>query len=116
MTPRLAALPARALPGGLRVAVASGFAARLRGLAGLRAIRADEGLELPRCRSVHTVGMRFALDLVWLGRDGGVVRVDRGVAPLRMRSCRAASSVVEVAAGRGHAFAAALGRTSTAAG
>ncbi len=108
MTPRLAALPARALPGGLRVAVAAGFAARLRGLAGLRAIGADEGLELPRCRSVHTVGMRFALDLVWLDAEGAVVRVDRGVAPLRLRSCRGARSVVEVAAGRGDAFAAAL--------
>ena len=115
MTPRLAALPARALPGGLRVAVATGFAARLRGLAGLRSLGPGEGLEIPRCRSVHTLGMRFALDLVWLGADGSVVRVDRGVAPWRVRSCRAASSVVEVAAGRGDAFAAAL-RTATAAG
>ena len=92
MTPRLAVLPARTLPDGLRLAVASRFTARLRGLAGLAAIGADEGLELPRCRSVHTVGMRFALDLVWLGRDGSVLRVDGGVAPWRMRSCRAASA------------------------
>ena len=116
MTPRLAVLPARTLPDGLRLAVASRFTARLRGLAGLAAIGADEGLELPRCRSVHTVGMRFALDLVWLGADGAVLRVDQGVAPLRMRSCRGAASVVEVAAGRGDAFADALGRTATAAG
>ena len=120
MIRRLAALPGRELPGGLRVAVASSFAARLRGLAGLAALPGDVGLELPRCRSVHTVGMRFALDLVWVGGDGVVVRVDRAVAPMRVRSCRGAASVVEVAAGRGDAFAAALGsapgRTSTAAG
>ena len=41
------------------------------------------------------------------------MRVDRGVAPLRLRSCRGARSVVEVAAGRGDAFAAALGRRRT---
>ena len=115
MTPRLAALPARALPGGLRVAVAAGFLARLRGLSGLGSLGPGEGLEIPRCRSVHTVGMRFALDLVWLDGDGRVVRVDRDVAPLRLRSCRGARAVVEVAAGRGDAFAAAI-RTSTATG
>jgi uncharacterized membrane protein (UPF0127 family) len=113
MPPRLAALPVRSLAGGLRVAVASSWPARLRGLAGLAALPPDLGLELPRCRSVHTLGMRFALDLVWLDGDGAVVRVDRGVAPLRLRSCGRARSVVEVVAGQGDAFAAAL---QTAAG
>ena len=48
--------------------------------------------------------MRFALDLIWLDRDGAVVRVDRDVPPRRLRACRAARSVVEVAAGRADAF------------
>jgi uncharacterized membrane protein (UPF0127 family) len=43
--------------------------------------------------------MRFALDLVWLDAGGGVVRVDRSVAPWRHRACRAARSVVEMRAG-----------------
>jgi uncharacterized protein len=110
-TPRLAALAARELPGGLRVAQAQRFGARRRGLAGLEAIDPREGLQLPRTRSVHTFGMRFALDLVWLGRDGGVVRVDRTVPPRRLRTCLRARSVVEVAAGHADAFlAAGLGR------
>ena len=108
MTPRLSALPSRELAGGLRVATAASHLAKLRGLTGLTGLEADEGLELPRCRSVHTAGMRFALDLVWLDADGAVVRVDRGVQPFRMRSCREARSVVEVTAGRGDAFAEAL--------
>lgn len=71
---------------------------RLRGLA--FADRPDHvvALEIPRCRSVHTFGMRYALDLVWLDAAGTVVRVDRGVPPRRLRSCRAASSVVELPA------------------
>ena len=36
-------------------------------------------LHITPCRSVHTFGMRFALDLIWLDRAGAVVRVDRGV-------------------------------------
>ena len=72
-------------------------AERLRGLA-LRD-RADAfTLTIPRCRSVHTFGMRFALDLVWLDGDGSVVRLDRAVPPRRVRVCRAARSVVEIPA------------------
>jgi uncharacterized protein len=74
---------------------AAGPLARLLGLAGLRTPPAA-GLLLPRTRSIHTVGMRFALDLAWLDRDGRVVRVDRGVRPWRLRSCRAARAVVEL--------------------
>jgi uncharacterized membrane protein (UPF0127 family) len=70
--------------------------ARLLGLAGLRALPPAMGLLLPRTRSIHTVGMRFALDLVWLDREGRVVRVDRDVRPWRVRSCREARAVVEL--------------------
>ena len=42
---------------------------------------ASYALHIPRCRSVHTFTMRFPLDLIWLGKDGGIVRVDRDVAP-----------------------------------
>jgi len=70
--------------------------ARLLGLAGLRTLPPAAGLLLPRTRSVHTCGMRFALDLVWLDGEGGVVRVDRGVRPWRVRACRAARAVVEL--------------------
>jgi uncharacterized membrane protein (UPF0127 family) len=106
-TPRLAALPGRTLGDGLRVAHATGWNARRRGLAGLADIDPREGLHIEPTRSVHTIGMRFALDLVWLGTDGTVVRVDRDVPPRRMRTCVRARSVVEVAAGRADAFLAA---------
>src|SRR5690606_24221367 len=97
----------RTLAGGLSVHVARTPAARMLGLAGLPRMDPATALHLTRCRSVHTVGMRFALDLVWLDAAGAVVRVDRAVAPRRMRTCRRARSVVEVAAGRADAFLAA---------
>jgi uncharacterized membrane protein (UPF0127 family) len=105
--PRLDALPQRALAGGLRLAEARTRAARLRGLARLAAIPEDLGLHLPRCRSVHTFGMRFALDLLWLDARGRLVRLDRGVRPRRVRTCVRARSVIEVPAGRADAFLAA---------
>jgi hypothetical protein len=69
--------------------------ARLRGLLGHRS-PPPFALRLEPCRSVHTFGMRFALDLHWLDGDGAVLRVDRGVRPGRVRTCRRARAVVEV--------------------
>jgi uncharacterized membrane protein (UPF0127 family) len=95
---RLGRLPARELAGGLRVHEASGAAARRRGLGGLADLPADRALCL-RARAVHTFTMRFALDLIWLDRDGRLVRVDRDVPPRRHRACARARHVVETRAG-----------------
>ena len=83
---------------------AGGPVGRLIGLAGRRDLPAGVALRLPRCRSVHTLGMRFALDLVWLDGAGDVVRIDRAVQPCRVRTCRAARSVLETRAGGADAF------------
>ncbi len=102
---RLEPLAAAELPGGLCLHTARRASERRRGLAGLDALPAERGLLLPRTRSIHTVGMRFALDLLWLDGDGRLVRVDRGVGPRRMRTCLRARAVVEVGAGEADAFA-----------
>jgi uncharacterized membrane protein (UPF0127 family) len=105
---RLARLPAVALPAGLRLVVAARPRARLLGLAGLRAPPVDVALLLPGCRSVHTFGMRWPLDLVWLDGDGHPARVDRAVPPRRVRGCRGARAVVEVPTGGADALLQAL--------
>jgi uncharacterized membrane protein (UPF0127 family) len=84
--------------------VAAGPFARLRGLAGLDDLPGEHGLLLPRTRSVHTLGMRFPVDLVWLGRDGAVVEVEGGVVPRRHAMARSARSVLETRAGWGRRF------------
>ncbi len=99
MPRRLRRLPT--LPGpvaGIEVRIATTARGRLLGLAWLRP-RPPCGLLLPRTRSVHTFGMRFALDLVWLDARGRAVRVDTAVPPRRVRSCGAARAVIELPAG-----------------
>ena len=105
---RLAGLHEAALGGDLTVHVARSFRERRRGLAKMAPLPDDHALRILKCNSVHTFGMRFALDLVWLGRDGRVLRVDRDVAPRRMKWCLRAGSVVETCAGQGERFAIAL--------
>ena len=87
--------------GAVRVYVARRINARLLGLALLPALPPDVALLLPRCRSVHTFGMRFEIELVFLDAEGRVVRHEPGVPPRRMVSCRGAVAVVELPAGRG---------------
>jgi len=105
--PRLDALEARALAGGLRVARAERRADRMKGLARLDSMPAAYALQIPRCRSVHTFTMRFPLDLIWLGKDGRPVRIDRAVPPRRIKLCLRARSVVEANAGAAGDFVAA---------
>lgn len=58
-----------------------------------------DGVLLPGVQRIHTAFMRMPIDVIWL-RDGRVVGINEGVEPWRMRSCAAATQVLEVAAGR----------------
>jgi uncharacterized membrane protein (UPF0127 family) len=101
-------LPVIELPGGLQVHQAHTWHARSRGLAKLDSLPEHAGLLIAPCRSIHTFGMRFALDLIWLDKQDGIVELTTNVAPRRLRSqLRRARAVIEVNAGHGARFAAA---------
>lgn len=90
---------------GHRVPVAVTAAARLLGLAWLDRAEAAPGLLIPRCRSVHTFGMRFALEVWFLDRDGAVLGRRSGVSPGRVLAERGAAAVLElVPPGASHAW------------
>src|SRR4249920_1536525 len=95
---RLRCLPVATVRG-LEVSVAVGPRARLLGLAHLDRAVAGSGLFIPRCRSVHTFGMRFALDLYFLDEDGEPLAIRRRIGARRVVSCRKAHAVLEIPAG-----------------
>lgn len=101
---RFHGLPVTQLPGGLLLIEARTHRSRRRGLSRLDELAPSQALHIPQTPSVHTFGMRFALDLIWLRKDGTIARVDRDVAPRRMRFCSAARSVVETVGGQSDAF------------
>jgi len=57
---------------------------RLRGLLGRRSLGPRAALLIERCGAVHTLGMRFPLDLVFLDRHGRVTRTAANVRPGRL--------------------------------
>jgi uncharacterized membrane protein (UPF0127 family) len=72
---------------------------RRKGLLGRDGLSAEEGLWIFPCEAVHTVGMRFAIDLVYLDRNHRVKKICSNVPPFRLSACLSAHSVVELAAG-----------------
>jgi uncharacterized membrane protein (UPF0127 family) len=103
--PRLSSLPHVVLADGVVIHVARTFRTRLTGLLGTDELPVDHALLLTRTRSIHMLGMRMTLDLVWLDARGHPVRVDPSVAPGERRRCKGARSVLEVAEGEGQRFA-----------
>ena len=75
------------------------FMARLRGLLGRPRLCADEGLLLSPCRQVHTFGMRYALDVVYLDKQGLIVKCVPGLAPNRVAGAKRAHHTLELASG-----------------
>ena len=82
-----------------RLEVAVLGARRRKGLLGRTGLPADEGLWIVPCESVHTFGMKFAIDLVYLDRNKCVRKVSHSVPAWRVSGCLSAHSVLELAAG-----------------
>jgi uncharacterized membrane protein (UPF0127 family) len=95
MAHRLRGLPTTEVCG-RRVPVAATRAARLLGLALLDRDAAGSGLLIPRCRCVHTFGMRFPLTLVFLDEAVRMVSVRDRVPPRRLAFEWRARAVLEL--------------------
>jgi len=72
---------------------------RRRGLLKHSSLSADEGLWIIPCEAVHTFGMRFAIDILFLSSKKEVLRAVPGVPAGRIRFCVRAESVLELAEG-----------------
>jgi uncharacterized membrane protein (UPF0127 family) len=82
---------------------------RMRGLLGRPALQPGEALLIDACSSVHTVGMRYALDLAFVDAGERIVGLRRRVAPLRMAASWRASATLEMPAGEIDRLGLALG-------
>ena len=73
--------------------------ARMRGLLGRSGLEADQGMLFRPAGSIHTLFMRFPIDVVFCDRELRVIGVERELAPWRMAGRRGTKVVVELAAG-----------------
>ncbi len=78
---------------------ADSFIARLLGLLARPQLEADEALYLAPCASVHTLFMRYAIDVAFVDTNGRVLAVVSDLKPFRAAWCWRAHAAVEFAAG-----------------
>jgi uncharacterized membrane protein (UPF0127 family) len=82
---------------GLSVVAADTHLARLKGLLGRSRLSSDDGIWVAPSQGIHTIGLRFAIDLIYLDADFRVIHLVESlgtfrIAPIRM-NC---SSVLEM--------------------
>ena len=87
------------------IALADSFFSRLRVFMFVPPLIPGQGLLIAPCNGIHTLGMRGALEAVFLSREGQVLKISPPLHPWRgMRFCRGAHAVIEWAVGEATDF------------
>lgn len=61
--------------------IASSFWSRIRGLLGTECFREGDGLLISPCRGIHMLGMKYAIDCLFLSKDRLVVGLLQEIQP-----------------------------------
>jgi|ERR1041384_3758370 uncharacterized membrane protein (UPF0127 family) len=72
---------------------------RMVGLLNRKALTSGEGLLLDRCYGIHTIGMRFPIDVLFLDKELRVMRAVQALPPFRTCVVRQAVYVLELPVG-----------------
>lgn len=92
-----------------RASVAGTSAERRKGLLGRASLDTGEGLWIVPCESIHTFFMKFPIDVVFLSRQGEVLKIRPNLGQWKIALSLRAHSVLELPGGI-------LERTGTAVG
>ena len=73
---------------GLRVVRADTILSRLKGMLGRVRLKPDDGIWLIPSRGIHTIGMLFAIDLIYLDDTNRVIHLIEHLGPFRISPIR----------------------------
>jgi len=79
--------------------IANNFWLRLKGLLGKSSLADNEALIITPCSQVHTIAMRFPIDVIFVDKQQCVTKTVEHLKPYRQAMNRGAHGVIEVAAG-----------------
>jgi len=79
--------------------IASTFWRRLTGLLGTYELPAGTALMIVPCNSVHTFGMKYPIDVLFVDKDNRVMKTVGIMKPGKMAACFSSRYVVELPAG-----------------
>lgn len=80
--------------------IARNFFERMRGLIGSDPLEEGDGFLLPHCQGIHMLGMSYAIDALYLDKEGHVIQAFRDLQPNTLAKIDfRAWSVLELPAG-----------------
>lgn len=82
-----------------RADIADTSARRRTGLLKHNTLERGEGLWIAPCEAVHTFGMKFPIDVLYLDKKKKVLKIRHGMQRRRMSACLRAYSVLELPSG-----------------
>jgi len=75
------------------------FFRRLKGLLGTSCLPEGEALLIRPCSSIHTIGMKYPIDVLFMTSDDKVLKIAPSMFPGRTASARGSSYVLELPVG-----------------
>jgi uncharacterized membrane protein (UPF0127 family) len=79
--------------------IAQTFWPRLKGLLGTSELAAGNGLLIHPCSSIHTFGMKYPIDVIFLSSELEVLRVIDSISAMRAACCLGSAMALELPAG-----------------
>ena len=80
-------------------ALADNFISRLKGLLGTDKLDTGKALIIFPCNSIHTFGMKYPIDVVFLDNHDKVVKINEAMPVNRFALCSKSNYVIELPAG-----------------
>lgn len=78
---------------------ARSFWARLKGLLLTETLQGGQGLLIKPCNSIHTIGMSYSIDALFVNSQDIVIKVAANIKPYRAVACTHSAYVIELPAG-----------------
>ncbi|NLH46321.1 MAG: DUF192 domain-containing protein [Acholeplasmataceae bacterium] len=79
--------------------IADNFFSRLKGLLGTDSLEKGAALVIRPCNSVHTIGMKYPIDVLFLDKYDKVVKIVSNLQSSKFAFCGKASYVIELPSG-----------------
>ena len=79
--------------------LAVNFMTRLIGLLGTKKLDKGKALVIRPCSSIHTIGMKYAIDVVFLDKQNKIVKIINDMPAGKFSLCSGSSYVIELPAG-----------------
>lgn len=79
-----------------QVTIADNFFTRLKGLLGTKELPKGNALLITPCNSVHTFGMRYAIDVFFVSKNGEILKIVASMPPGKLAWCRQSAFVLEL--------------------